>query len=126
MCESLDRQVLPLLFGVYLGGGWEGGLVGICLTFKIAANRFPILALIISPAVGSSSAGLALAPRKDATVPCGSQVYCWDELRQLAVGAKPRRGKGCHRGLQSTDRSQHASLSLPWWFSSLYVNSGID
>lgn len=49
MCESLDRQVLPLLFGVYLGGGWEGGLVGICLTFKIAANRFPILALIISP-----------------------------------------------------------------------------
>lgn len=40
MRESLDRQVLPLLLGGYLGTEWLGGMVGICLTFKKAAKPF--------------------------------------------------------------------------------------
>lgn len=65
MCEPLDRQVLLLLLGGYPGTEWLEGVVGICLAFKKAA----ILALSISPAVGSSSAGLAPALRKDSAVP---------------------------------------------------------
>lgn len=67
--------------------GWEvwlGGVAGIRLTSKKTAKPFFRLGSPVSPAVGSSSAGFA--------------------------GARPRRGKGCHRGCKV---QTGASMPLP-------------